>query len=172
MSCSPAWLIWLSERWSCLTARDWRASLKQAATSTHEVLIRHPWATTLLLSGPVASPARLRQMDAILGCLRVAGFSAEQTDHAYHALESHIMGFTLWLAGINTGIQRIGSVANLTALFDADALPYLAEHAEQHLRERRPDEPGAFEFGLDLVLDGIGRMRDGLLPGQRPASGA
>jgi len=140
---------------------DWKAALKQAATSAHEVLLRHPWATALLLSGPVASPARLRQMDAILGCLRRAGFSAEQTDHAYHALDSHIMGFTLWLVGISAGMQRLGPLADPAELFDADALPYLAEHAAQHMRERRPDEPGAFEFGLDLVLDGIGRMRDG-----------
>jgi len=65
------------------------------------------------------------------------------------------------LVGISAGMQRLGPLADPAELFDADALPYLAEHAAQHMRERRPDEPGAFEFGLDLVLDGIGRMRDG-----------
>ncbi len=139
---------------------DWKASLKLAATSAHEVLLRHPWATAMILSRPVVSPARLRQMDAILGCLRGAGFSAEQTDLAYHVLDSHIMGFTLWLVGIRAGLERLGPVTNAFDLFDADALPHLAEHAREHQRERRADEPGPFAFGLDLILDGLERSRD------------
>lgn len=143
----------------------WKAALKHAATSAHQVLLQHPWATPLLLGGGGVSGARLRQMDAILGCLRAAGFSAEQTDHAYHSLDSHIMGFTLWLVGISAGMQRLGPVSNALDLFDADAHPHLAEHVHQHMRERSPDEPGEFEFGLDLILDGLERM----LPGQSPA---
>jgi AcrR family transcriptional regulator len=138
-------------------ADDWKSALRRTATSAHEVLIRHPWATPLLLSGPTVSAPRLRYMDAMLGCLRRAGFSPEQTDLAYHALDSHIMGFTLWLVGISAGLERLGPVSNAFDLFDADALPYLAEHARQHLREREPGEPGAFEFGLDLILEGLER---------------
>jgi AcrR family transcriptional regulator len=138
-------------------AGDWKAELKRTATSAHEVLKRHPWATPLLLSGPGVSAARLRYMDAMLGCLRRAGFSPQITDLAYHALDSHIMGFTLWLVGISAGMEKLGPVSNVFDLFDADALPYLAEHAQQHLREREPDEPGAFEFGLDLILEGLER---------------
>jgi AcrR family transcriptional regulator len=140
---------------------DWKAALKSAAMSAHQVLLRHPWATTLLLDGPSVSPARMRHMDAILGCLRRAGFSAEQTDHAYHALDSHVMGFTLWLVGIMAGMDRFGAVERVLELIDADALPYLAEHVEQHRRERRPDEPGEFEFGLELILDGLQRILGG-----------
>jgi AcrR family transcriptional regulator len=139
---------------------DWKAALKRSALSTHRVLLAHPWATTLLLAGPTLSQPRLRQMDAILGCLRAAGFSARLTDHAYHALDSHVMGFTLWLVGISAGLERLGPVSHFSQLFDVDALPHLAEHAEQHQRERAPDEPGEFEFGLDLILDGLERLRD------------
>jgi AcrR family transcriptional regulator len=138
-------------------AGDWKAAIKRTATSAHEVLIGHPWATPLLLAGPTVSAPRLRYMDAMLGCLRRAGFSPEQTDLAYHALDSHIMGFTLWLVGISAGFEKLGPVSNAFDLFDADALPYLAEHARQHLREREPGEPGAFEFGLDLILEGLER---------------
>src|SRR5690606_21016250 len=59
---------------------NWKSALKRTATSAHEVLLRHPWATALLLSGPGVSDARLRYMDAMLGCLRGAGFSPELTD--------------------------------------------------------------------------------------------
>jgi AcrR family transcriptional regulator len=138
-------------------AGDWKVAIKRTATSAHELLIGHPWATPLLLSGPTVSAPRLRYMDAMLGCLRRAGFSPEQTDLAYHALDSHIMGFTLWLVGISAGLEKLGPVSNAFDLFDADALPYLAEHARQHLREREPGEPGAFEFGLDLILEGLER---------------
>jgi len=137
---------------------DWKAALKRTATSTHEVLLAHPWATGLVLDGPTVSQARLRHIDAILGCLRGAGFSAELTDHAYHALDSHVMGFTLWLVGISAGLDRMAPVADFSDIFDVDALPHLAEHARQHQRQRGPDEPGEFEFGLDLVLDGLERL--------------
>lgn len=137
---------------------EWKAEIRRAALSAHEVLVRHPWAAGLLLSGPRVSEARLRQMDAILGCLRGAGFSAEMTDHAYHALDSHITGFTLWLVGISAGMARLGSIGGFLERVDRDALPHLAEHVEQHLKERRPDDVGEFEFGLQLILDGLERM--------------
>jgi AcrR family transcriptional regulator len=136
----------------------WKAELRAAAISAHEVLVRHRWAPALLLEGPRVSHARLRQMDAILGCLRGGGFSAVMTDHAYHALDSHVMGFTLWQVGISAGLERLGSVADFLRDLDVEAMPHLAEHIQQHLRERDPAEPGEFEFGLDLVLDGLERM--------------
>ena len=43
-------------------------------------------------------PARLRYMDLLLGRLREAGFSAETTYPAYHVLDGHIFGFSLWEA--------------------------------------------------------------------------
>lgn len=136
---------------------DWRSALTRSATSAHDVLLRHAWATSLLLTGAGASDARLRYMDAMLGCLRGAGFSPEQTDLAYHALDSHIMGFTLWQVGVSAGLERLGSVSRAFELFDEDELPHLAEHVRQHLRERGPDETGPFEFGLELILEGLER---------------
>lgn len=56
------------------------------------------------------------------------------TDHAYHALDSHIMGFPLWQVGISVGLANISSVTDFLEQLETDAYPYLAEHAEQHLR--------------------------------------
>jgi len=136
---------------------DWKGELRRASISAHDVLIRHPWAASLLLNGPRVNRARLRQMDAILGCLRGGGFTADMTDHAYHALDSHVTGFTLWQVGISAGLERFGPVADFMESVDTAGMPHLAEHIRQHLRERDPDEPGEFEFGLDLVLDGLER---------------
>jgi AcrR family transcriptional regulator len=138
---------------------DWKEELRRSSTSAHEVLRRHPWAPNLILSGPGTGTARFRSMDAILGCLREAGFSAELTDHAYHALDSHVMGFTLWQVGISSGMSRLrGGVEGFLATDPFAGFPYLLEHAEQHLRPRRADDEGEFAFGLRLILDGLERL--------------
>ena len=141
-----------------LDADAWKASLRTGAISAHEVLLRHPWAAPLLLSGPSVSFTRLRQMNAILGNLREAGFSADMTDHAYHALDSHVMGFTLWAVGISAGLSRLGPVETFLETLPVAEYPYLAEHIEQHLKPRDPDAATEFEFGLDLILDGLERI--------------
>jgi AcrR family transcriptional regulator len=137
----------------------WKAAIRRTAKSAYEVLLRHPWSASLVLSGPGVSYARLRYMDGILGCLRTGGFSAEMTDHAYHALDSHIMGFTLWQVGISAGLANISSVTDFLEQLDQDAYPYLTEHAQQHLKDRSPEDEGEFAFGLDLILDGLERYQ-------------
>ena len=141
---------------------DWKPALRRIALSAYEVLVRHPWAANLVLSSSGISESRLQYMEAILGTLRRAGFSAEMTDHGYHALESHIMGFTLWEVGMNLGsrddLQRLAS-AFLERL-SANEFPNLSEHVQQHLKPRRADDEGEFAFGLDLILDGLERIRD------------
>src|SRR5690242_14217852 len=67
---------------------DWRVGVRTIARSTHEALMRHPWAAAQMLARTI--PARFRYMEALLGNLRSGGLSAAQTDHAYHALDSYI----------------------------------------------------------------------------------
>jgi AcrR family transcriptional regulator len=138
---------------------DWKTAIRTTAVSAHEILVRHPWAANLVLSGAGVSEARLRYMDAILGSLRRAGFSADMTDHAYHALDSHIMGFTLWQVGMNLGSEdELRAMAGeFLARLSAEEFPYLAEHVEQHLKPRT-DDVGEFAFGLGLILDGLERL--------------
>lgn len=140
---------------------EWKPEIRRTAISAHEVLVLHPWAASLVLTAAGISPARLRYMDSILGCFRDAGFSAEMTDHAYHAVESHIMGFTLWEVGMNLGSQEeLAALAtNFLESLPVEEFPYLAEHVEQHLKPRRTDDPGEFAFGLELILDGLERSR-------------
>jgi AcrR family transcriptional regulator len=139
---------------------EWKAAIRTAAMSAYDVLVRHPWAASLVLSGPGVSTARLRYMDAILGTLRRAGLSAEMTDHAYHALDSHIMGFTLWQVGMNLGTEEDlkDMAGQFLAVMSVEDFPHLAEHVEQHLKPHDPDDVGEFEFGLGLILDGLERL--------------
>src|SRR5918997_4410324 len=78
---------------------DWKTALRRSAVSAHEVLRRHPWACNLALSSARVVPVSVRRADWMLRRLREGGLSAEVTFHAFHALDAHILGFTLWQLG-------------------------------------------------------------------------
>jgi AcrR family transcriptional regulator len=139
---------------------DWKAAIRRTAISAHEVLVRHPWAASLMLSPARVSPARLRYMEGILRSLREGGFSAEMTHHAYHALDSHISGFTLWEVHFQFDPEEFDASTFLDRL-SADEHHYLLEHAAVHMdnEARSPDDEGEFAFGLDLILDSLARIR-------------
>jgi hypothetical protein len=99
-------------------------------------------------------------MESLLRRLREAKFSAELTYHAYHALDSHILGFTLWEIGHSLPAEDPADfIATFLREFPLDEYPYLAEHIEQHLTDSSHDDEGEFEFGLDLILDGLKRIQ-------------
>ena len=141
---------------------DWKAEIRRTAISSHEVFLRHRWACSLMMRRPNGSTPRMRWMEALLRTLREAGFSADMTHHAYHALDSHITGFTLWQ--VNMPFETKEELVDLAESFlreiPADEYPYVIEHAEQHLAPSSPDGATEFEFGLDLILDGLERLRD------------
>jgi AcrR family transcriptional regulator len=142
---------------------DWKASIRVAAISAHDVLQRHAWAGNLVMSPAATSLTRLRWMDAILGVLRQSGFSVELTHHAWHALDSHIVGFTLWVASLPaTGDELLALASEFITKIPIDDLPHFAEHVEYHIHppESATEGDGEFAFGLDLILDGLERLRD------------
>jgi hypothetical protein len=114
-----------------------------------------------------ARTQRLRYMEWLLGLLRRAGFSAELTYHAYHALDGHILGFTLWQLGHSAAAKELGDAEGLadfaaTFLRELQATgdyPHVSEHVEQHITGLGNDSEQEFEFGLDLILDGLKRAR-------------
>jgi AcrR family transcriptional regulator len=134
---------------------EWRDAVRASAISAHEALLRHPWACPLLMSASQISQSRLGYMETLLGRLRVAGFSASMTHLAYHALDSHIIGHTLWEVGYSVGLRGAAPVNSAQITQMLAPYPWLAEHAQEHTRPKRPLEPDSFEFGLDLILDGL-----------------
>lgn len=141
---------------------DWKAVIRASAISAHRVLRRHPWACNLLMSAPHFLPGRLRYIDALLGRLGEARLPAELTDLAYHALDSHILGFTLWEAGYTSAFRGLPPDFATTFLRDLpmEDYPHLADHVAYHLRPPSADRTGEFEFVLDLILDGLEQPRD------------
>ena len=140
---------------------DWRTAVRASAISAHGVLRRHPWACNLLMSAPRVLPGRLRYIDALLGRLGEAGLRADLTDLAYHALDSHILGFTLWEAGYTSAFRSLPPDFAASFLRDLPMAdyPHLADHVAFHQRPPSADRPGEFEFVLDLILDGLERAR-------------
>jgi AcrR family transcriptional regulator len=135
---------------------DWSDAIRTSAISVHSALTRHPWACPLLMSPRYIRPARLTYMDSLLGRLRDAGFSADETYHAYHVLDAHIFGFSLWQANHSYNAVQIADMsAELERMVPADAYPHLHEHGRQHIAEGPLHDVSAFELGLDLILGGL-----------------
>jgi AcrR family transcriptional regulator len=147
----------------------WDEAIRRCAISAHDLLLAHPWACSLALIPPdprVVGGPRIRYMEWLLRRLRAAGFSAEKAYSAYHTLDSHIFGFTLWQLGHAAAARRVlageADLSEWARGFIAQmrpGYPYLAEHAEQHLSAPAGDGRREFEFGLDLILDGLRRLR-------------
>src|SRR5712691_1840629 len=139
---------------------DWSAAIRNSAISVHDALTRHPWACPLLMSPGYIRPARLEYMDSLLGRLREAGFSADDTYHAYHVLDAHIFGFSLWQANHSFKAEDLQDLAaTFLEKFPLDDYPHVAEHGRQHLSGGPHHDVSAFEVGLDFILDGLKRIR-------------
>ncbi len=101
-------------------------------------------------------------MEDVLRTFREAGFTANQTHHAYHAVDSHITGFTLWQVSMpfETHEELVDLAEEFLQWIPADRYPYVVEHAHEHLAPSEDDGRTEFEFGLDLILDGLERLLD------------
>jgi AcrR family transcriptional regulator len=135
----------------------WKTAMRQRAIGVREVMSRHRWAIGLMESRTSPGPATLRHHDAVLGCLRHAGFPVELAAHAYSVLDSYIYGFALQEASLpfDTGNQTSDLAQAILARFPAGDYPHLAELTSEHVLKPGYDYGNEYEFGLDLILDGL-----------------
>lgn len=133
----------------------WKTAMGQRAISAHTVLLRHPWAAMALMSRVNVGPAMLRYVDATLACLVEAGFSYPMADYAWNALDSHIYGFTLQALNFPFDAEEYAAVAkDYVAMVPPEKYPYLNQ-LTHHVMDGRHDGLHDFEFGLNLLLDGL-----------------
>jgi AcrR family transcriptional regulator len=139
---------------------DWKAAMRRRAVSAREVLGRHPWAINLMESRRSPGPANLRHHDAVLGCLRQAGFPIALTAHAYSILDAYIYGFAVQEASLpfDTPEETAELAEEMMEAFGADAYPHLTELAVQHVLQPGYDYGDEYGFGLELILDGLERL--------------
>jgi AcrR family transcriptional regulator len=141
------------------SADDWKAALRRSAVSAHDVLLRHPWASGLIESRVNAGPARLRYLDAVIGILAGAGFALPAVVQAFMALDSHTYGFTLqelsWPFDSAASPDVAAALRRELSAVDYPNLVAMTEMVMANPSDARAD----FAFGLDLILDGLDRLR-------------
>jgi AcrR family transcriptional regulator len=141
---------------------DWKTAMRERAISARDVLSRHRWAIRLMQSRSSPGPATLRHHDAVIGSLREGGFSIEETAHAFSVLDSYIFGFAQQEASLpfETGEETAALAEEIMNRFAAGEYPHLAELTVEHVLQAGYDYGDEFGFGLDLILDGLERLRD------------
>ncbi len=110
-------------------------------------------------SRPAPGPATLRHHDAVIGCLRGAGFTIELAAHAYSAIDSYLYGFAMQELSLPFTTPEETAAMAVTFLdhFPAQEYPHLAELTTGHVLQPGYDYGREFEFGLNLILDGLER---------------
>jgi AcrR family transcriptional regulator len=142
---------------------DWRSEMRRRAISARGALRAHGWAIGLMESRH-PGPANLRHHDAVMGCLREAGFPFETAVHAYSLQDAYIYGFALQekTLGFETpGDAGAAARRRAEATGGVDDYPYLAEVVAR-LPGSGYDPAAEFAWGLDLILDGLERRRDAI----------
>jgi AcrR family transcriptional regulator len=141
---------------------DWKPAMRQRAISLRDALLRHRWAIGLMEARRNPGPANLRHHDAVIGNLRGAGFDMELIAHAYSALDAYIYGFAL--TKMNLPFDRGDDVAamarDMLEPFPVDEYPNLVAFITEHAMKPDYDFGNEFEYGLDLLLDGLAPTRD------------
>jgi len=141
---------------------DWKAAMRQRAISVRDALLRHRWAIGLMESRTNPGPANLRHHDAVIGCLRAAGFDMAAAATAYSLLDAYVYGFAL--TKMNLPFDTTTDIAEMAETmlepFPAGEYPNLAAFISEHAMKPGYDFADEFEIGLDVILDGLERVRD------------
>jgi AcrR family transcriptional regulator len=142
--------------------RDWKQAMRRRILSAREVMLRHPWAPRLFETRTTMNPQVVRYHDRLVGLMRSGGFSYDLAHHALHALGSRALGFSqeLFDPSAGSGAQSDRMLADL-----ADQVPNLVgmlteiAHDDPDSTLGWCDDQAEFEFSLDLILDGLDRLR-------------
>jgi AcrR family transcriptional regulator len=142
---------------------DWKAATRRRILAAREVLLRHRWAPEVLESRTDMPAVVIEYYDGLVGLMRQGGFSMDLIHHAMHALGSRAIGFSqeLWQEDDNASPEVVAvMVQQLGAQYPnlAEMLKVVAHDADSTLGWC--DDQFEFEFGLDLLLDGLERLRD------------
>ena len=141
---------------------DWQRSMRKLALAARQVMLRHPWAPPVIVERPEIGPATLRHINAVMEILRGAEFSLEMSHHAIHVLGSRMLGFTQDPFDDSADTRPDPETAARLARELGEHYPYLGELAAAVSHEGGLggcDDDFEFEFGLDLILEGLDRRR-------------
>ena len=147
------------------TDTDWKTSLRRRILTAREVMLRHRWAPAVIETRTTMTPTMMRYFDTLLGILREGGFSVDLGHHAMHALGSRALGFSQELFQPDGNSQGEDDLTEMLELM-ASQLPNITEmmteiaHDDPDSTLGWCDDQVEFEFGLDVILDGLDRLRE------------
>jgi len=143
---------------------DWKAAVRQRILSARQALLRHPWASRVMESRTEPTPTVLAYMDSMIGMFRAGGFSMDLTHHAMHAMGSRLIGFTQELFNDTSDVDPEVEAEMWGQM--ADVYPSIYElfrtvsHEDASVVGPGCDDQFEFEFALDLLLDGLEKLKD------------
>ena len=143
---------------------DWKTAMRMRILAAREVLLRHPWAPGVIETRTALNPAIVGYFNALLGLFREGGFSYDLAHHAMHALGSRSLGFSQELFEPD---DHDAGEQDVTAMLEqmADQFPFIVGMIQEVAHDDPDstlgwcDDQFEFEFGLDLILDGLERLR-------------
>jgi AcrR family transcriptional regulator len=141
---------------------DWKATMRRLVIAARQVMLRHPWAPRVLEERTTVGPATLAYIDTVLSILRDGGFSLDLAHHTLHVMGSRILGFNQELFEDSSDATPDAEAAASFARAMAVTYPRVAELAMAARHDGvlgACDDDFEFEFGLDLILDGLERRR-------------
>jgi AcrR family transcriptional regulator len=147
-----------------LAGADWKTAIRERVLSARRVLLRHPWASRVIESRGDPTPTVIEYMDSMIGMFRAGGFSIDLTHHAMHAMGSRLLGFSQELFDDRTDDPPEVQAIMLQQM--ADRYPNISEmvagitHDDATVVGLGCDDQFEFEFALDLMLDGLERLKD------------
>jgi AcrR family transcriptional regulator len=139
---------------------DWKAQLRDLSLAARDVMLRHPWAPTVIVTRPDVGPATLRHIDHVLRLLEAGGFSLDMAHHALHVLGSRVFGFTQDPFNDTTDVRPDAATAAAIAQALSATYPNVGKLAAAATHDGGLggcDDDFEFAFGLDLILDGLER---------------
>lgn len=149
------------------TGLDWKGAMRRRILSARRMLQRHPWAARVLESRTDPTPAVIGYIDEMIGLFLAGGFTIELTHHALHAMGSRMFGFTQELFDDTPDLDPEAEAAILEAMSQAYpnigrmiAIAVGSHDDASRVGDRGCDDQFEFEFALDLMLDGLERLRD------------
>jgi len=155
----------MSEVDTPINGGDWRTVLRSRILSARQAQLRHPWASAVFTSRQNASPRMLEYMNSMAGILREGGFSVDLTHHAMHVLGARVVGFSQELFDDSSAAAVDPELLATMQKQLAIQYPYIGEilaqvnHDESTIVGTGCDDQWEFEFGLDIILEGLERAR-------------
>ncbi|WP_151525725.1 TetR/AcrR family transcriptional regulator C-terminal domain-containing protein [Serinicoccus kebangsaanensis] len=154
----------------------WTAVARERVLVAREVLLRHPWAPRLVHERGTMGPATLRWFDDLSAVLFTGGCSADLVHHAMHALGTRAIGYNAELLDVTpTGAEQDGEEMLSAMSAMSETYPAITRMVAEIAHDASTtlgwcDDQAEFEFGLDILLEGIERRR--AAGGDGPPSGA